>query len=173
MTVSSLPNPALPNSAVPNQVLSELKPLILPIEPGNWPPAVGWWLLALVLIIAIVLSVKALISHYKFWAMRRHNLAKAKRTDCPSQLNRLLKITALHYFPSEQVANLSGTKWATFLKQNLAPSHHDNCDLCCALLYQNPNRTSDDSAHQLMFQPMAIAWLSGLSRKKIKAYIDV
>ena len=157
--------------------LDQLQPLILPTEPGAWPPAIGWWLLMLLVITVLVISIKTLVSYWRFEAVKRHNLRQVKQTQCPDQLNRLLKITALHYFPRDSVANLSGASWSQFLNRNLAPERHQTCNFCCEMLYRPALANTADNAaaieQQQKFQGVAIAWFTGLSRRKIKALKDV
>jgi len=157
--------------------LDQLQPLILPTEPGAWPPAIGWWLLMLIVITLLVISIKTLVNYWRFEAVKRQSLRKVKQTQCSDQLNRLLKITALHYFPNHHVAHLSGANWSTFLNHNLAPEHHQTCDFCCAMLYRPALAITAENAaaieQQQKFQGVAIAWLTGLSRRKIKALKNV
>ncbi|MDN4503719.1 DUF4381 domain-containing protein [Alteromonadaceae bacterium BrNp21-10] len=104
--------------------LAELKDIHLPQAVSNWPPAWGWWLLA----IFIVLLCAALIR----WFVKRHQKRLAIRQalqllkqldktqgDYPQQLNRLLKRLSLSYYDREQIAQLHQQAWLDFLCQQL------------------------------------------------------
>ena len=106
--------------------LEQLRPNHLPEPVGLWPPAIGWWLLAAVVLIA--LGSLALYV-YRRWKNNRYRtralqLARAalnhyQQHQNPRQLahecNELLKRVALHTFPKERVAGLSGVAWSEFL----------------------------------------------------------
>jgi hypothetical protein len=154
-------------------LLSELKPIILPPEPGLWPPAIGWWLVAFSLLMMIGWVIKRLIEYRVFWAIKRDSLAQAKQTSSAIQLNRILKITALHYFPPEQVARLTGQQWSDFLKLGLLVKYHRCCDNACGSFYQAPSSKPADTKPNSEFQRLVIAWLLVLSKKNIKAISHV
>jgi len=107
----------------PQDPLSRLRDIHLPDPGGFWPPAVGWWILA---ILAIALT-GALI-----WLMvrrRRRNrwfrsalsgLAGLERAAAPEprwfmQLNTLLKQAARERYPESHPEALSGDAWVEFL----------------------------------------------------------
>ncbi|PCM45355.1 DUF4381 domain-containing protein [Marinobacter sp. ANT_B65] len=107
--------------------LSQLRDIHLPQAGGFWPPAPGWWVLA----IALLVGISALI-----WLVRRHRhknrwLAPAKaelaylernaskEPQWFSQLNTLLKRVAQARYPEAHPEALSGRQWAAFLLQNL------------------------------------------------------
>ena len=106
--------------------LTQLRPNHLPEPIGLWPPAIGWWLLAAMVIIALT-SLTLFV--YRRWQKNRYRsqalqLARAalshyQQHQNPRQLahecNELLKRVALHAFPKEPVAALNGTAWSEFL----------------------------------------------------------
>lgn len=99
-----------------------LKDIHLPAEISAWPPAPGWWLLAVLIIGLLVLAVR-------WWKRRqRHPVTLALRelkiiengdqcsnADQALALSRLLRRTALSLYPREQVASLTGDAWREFL----------------------------------------------------------
>ncbi|WP_068313743.1 DUF4381 domain-containing protein [Polycladidibacter hongkongensis] len=82
-----------------------------------WPQTSGWLVvLALVLLVAVYFA-KRLLERQKRNAYRRSALRALQRMQAePAALNRLLKKTALHAFPREEVARLSGDAWLQFLE---------------------------------------------------------
>jgi len=105
--------------------LDQLKDIHLPPEVGIWPPAYGWWILAM-------LGIIVLLGGF-IWLAKRHTARAAKRQalvelsaitqdaqDWPQQLNRLLKRLAITYFPQTAIAKLHDKAWADFLAQQLS-----------------------------------------------------
>ncbi|MBK8637323.1 MAG: DUF4381 domain-containing protein [Chromatiaceae bacterium] len=106
--------------------LAELRGYHLPDPVSWWPPAPGWWLLAL-----LGLSLLGLLAG---WLVRRHRRGAASRAAqaelaairaalaqdgdtaaCARGLSRLLRRFALVRFPRRAVAGLSGEAWLAFL----------------------------------------------------------
>ncbi|MBU2955291.1 DUF4381 domain-containing protein [Marinobacter sp. F3R08] len=107
----------------PQDPLSQLRDIHLPETGGFWPPAPGWWILA----IALVAMLSALI--WLFLQRRKKNrwyrsahaeLTRLERsaTAAPSwftQLNTLLKQAARMRYPDQHPEALSGDAWVEFL----------------------------------------------------------
>ena len=89
--------------------------------PDFWPPAPGWWILALIVLVALsVLVWRGVIS----WRRRRQRARilselNALSTDSTEQLatrlSMLLRRVALMCFARQEVAPLSGQAWLMFL----------------------------------------------------------
>ncbi len=103
----------------------DLRDIHAATAPSVWPPAPGWWLLAVLLI--------ALLVSGSLWLLRRY---KAHRLNCQvmdeldaltnsstedntvvflSKLSILLRRIALRRYTREQVASLTGSDWLRFL----------------------------------------------------------
>ncbi len=98
-----------------------------PIE--TWPPAIGWWLLAGIALIALVGLAVWLYRRWRNNRYRREALAELRSLyegwqndrDDRAYLNRLqqlLKRVALTSFPRESVASLTGEAWVQFLDRS-------------------------------------------------------
>lgn len=113
-----------------NNLLSQLRDIHGAAGPGWWPPAWGWWVLA-VLVAAVV--VMALRYGYRRWLImcRRRRLMAALKTivndispaekphEYLSRLNRLFRVVALQAFPDTACARLQGVEWVRFIRSKL------------------------------------------------------
>ena len=95
-----------------------------------WPPAPGWWILAVLVLTALVLlglrlrralaarrRREKLLSFIELLA-QVHPPANAPR-EYLAGINRVLKVVALRAFPKEEIAPLSGREWISFLSKKL------------------------------------------------------
>lgn len=114
-------SPAQSSAPIGEQL--DLRDIHLPEQPGFWPPAPGWWLLAVVLLAALI---AAGWSGWRAWRRRRRRrmlLAELERLRVESDrgpalaaaVSALLKRVALSRYPRVEVAPLSGEAWLTFL----------------------------------------------------------
>lgn len=104
--------------------LQNLKDIHTPTAIENWPPAYGWWLLAVFAIICIYLLITWLIKVRKVRLAKRQALKALQQIDDTnkdrvSQLNQLLKRVAISYFPQQNVQEIHGKKWTAFLIKTL------------------------------------------------------
>ncbi len=140
-------NPALP-----------LDDIILPPAVSAWPPAPGWWVLALLGVVALAVALTAL---WRWWRYRQQ-LQQARRalqqrcqglqdSDLCRTINEWLKINARARYP--QAPALHGSDWVAFLNQSAGqplfsgeqaqalaegpyqPGIHADADALCALAY--------------------------------------
>lgn len=107
-------------------LLNALRDIHEPAAPGFWPPAPGWWLLALLLLAGLAwLGLRAYARQRRRAPIRQavDELAEwqrqaARRQDAGAHadaLAALLKRAALSRYPREAVAGLSGDAWLGFL----------------------------------------------------------
>jgi hypothetical protein len=108
--------------------LTELRDLHEPEPVSTWPPAPGWWLLALLILAGLILlTVKALkynrkrayrreASHQLMLA-REHYRSSGDGSAYAQALLEILKRTALTAYPrdSKRIASLHGEDWLKFL----------------------------------------------------------
>lgn len=110
--------------------LDQLQDIHLPQDVGMWPPAYGWWLLALLFLLVCVTA-----AHYwrkkKQWlkakkaALQRLESIDQNHKNWHQDINALLKRLCLSYVAPETVANKHGAKWLAFLKSHLPPQHQE------------------------------------------------
>ncbi len=114
-------NPATDSS----DPLAALRDIHLPEPISWWPPAPGWWLLAVALVVLILLIWLG-YRHYQRGAIKRAALDELSQIashyrEQPQpllqQLSQLLRRVALVTQPRNSVAGLSEESWLAFLDQ--------------------------------------------------------
>lgn len=109
--------------------LAELRDIHPPGPIDDWPPAPGWWLLAILALLALVAASTVLYQRWRNNRYRRQALEELKSliSDWHShqddrrylaEVQTLLKRTALTGFPREAVASLTGEAWVAFLDRS-------------------------------------------------------
>lgn len=125
--------------------LQDLKDIHAPISIEIWPPAYGWWLLGIVVVVGICLLTIWLVKARKVTLAKRQALKSLQQIDDAnlsglSQLNQLLKRVAMTYFPNQNVPEMHGDKWTAFLVKTLpnkqAKKVSESFELMQQTLYQ-------------------------------------
>lgn len=125
--------------------LSNLHDIVLPMPISYWPPAPGWWMLALALLAVVLILIARFVAHYRRNAYRRAALreldAIGPAVDSTSavRISAVLKRTALVAFPREEVAGLTGPAWLAFLDRTGRTEAFSSGDLA-ALAYGGSSR---------------------------------
>lgn len=99
----------------------------LPEQVSNLPTAIGWWLLAAILIITALWIIRKFSRNKKLNKSKNHALSvlKNQTTLSNSDLLSLLKWAAMQYFSRQQVANLYGESFQQFLIKQLPEKHQE------------------------------------------------
>ena len=127
-----------------NNPLDQLPPLHLPDPISFWPPAIGWWVLAVLLVLTVIFFVY-------YFIKRKHKNRLKKAAVCELDLlwqsykkdndaekyvvaaNRLLKQFVLQQYPHKNFHTLSGDQWLIGLAE-LSPKSNFNPDSAAILL---------------------------------------
>lgn len=108
--------------------LAQLKDIHLPNAVDWWPPAPGWYALAILILVLLFYSVHLAYRRYAASLAKKQALlllnACQKRYEqehnvplTSAHISELLRRVALVYFPREHVAGLHGNEWLQFLNQ--------------------------------------------------------
>jgi hypothetical protein len=150
-----------------------IKDIHLPEPVSWWPPAIGWWILAVLIPIVLVL----LVWLYK-WFVRKTPLKAAKKylatikEDASSsdyeklcELSVLVRRTAISYYPRSETAGLIGKQWLDFLDKPM--KDHPFSEGVGQLLMDAPYRKThaEDLRIGELIQ-LCEDWLKALPRKK-------
>ena len=172
-TPTTLPQGA--PGATSEDPLAQLRDLHLPQAVADWPPALGWWLLAGLVLFGLVWSMRALHRRYKSNAYRRFAQRElkaivaehAETQDARRALSRLqflMKRVAMTAFNRAEVAALSGVAWTQFLDATSTTSQFSLGP--GELLIDGPYQaTQDHPSHELtaLFS-LCAEWLKHHSR---------
>jgi len=156
----------------PNNLLDQLPAIHLPAPISFWPPAIGWWLLAGLLLVLCVLVVRYLQKRKRKNQYRKIALKELARhwqtyqkTRHPANyllaVNRLLKQFVMQQYPDNNLHTLSGAQWLKALAE-LSPQSGVNPDTAAALLgiYAQRDEQSNEDIYTL--HPLFVRWFKSL-----------
>jgi len=117
-------------------LLAQLQDIHSAGQPGWWPPAPGWWLLAFVLLLVLMWLFRKLLDWNTVRRRRNawlHELEELNRANDPLQqphqylasMNRLFRAVAVKAFPGTGCARLQGEQWVSFIV-SLMPEQVDS-----------------------------------------------
>lgn len=103
----------------------QLRDVHLPASPDFWPPAPGWWIVALLAAVSLIWIGVRLIGFWRRKSLQReifrllNDLSKTEPDDqIPiflASVSTLLRRVALLKYPRNKVAPLTGKDWLSFL----------------------------------------------------------
>lgn len=156
-------------STASNPALAQLQDIIHPDPIGAWPWAIGYWLvlalvIALITLLVIWLRKRARDLAPKKAAKQLLNQLDRQATSYASDVNSLLKRTAMTYLSREAIASLDGEAWAAWLDSYLPEHKRQHIGPLLAKRHQATPLTLAEAndLHQL-----AQAWLA--SKAKLSA----
>lgn len=156
---SQLQNPAInQNASQANDPMAAFKDLQMPDAVSWWPFAWGWWVVIIISLIAIAALIYLIVQHQQKKRAKKqaikliHQLPASATT---IELNQLLKQTMLSYYPRQQVAQLNGKAWLTFLLEQLPAAKKTNFNQPLTQFNQSlyqPNKLMTDDDKMLIIQ---------------------
>ncbi len=107
-----------------------LRDLHLPDAIGWWPLAPGWWVLILLVLLALGWLLLRLVQEWRFNAARRYAIRELASVESAylehknvvtlaQQVSGLLRRGMLAYAPRHEVAGLTGESWLKWLDRDL------------------------------------------------------
>ena len=110
--------------------IDNLEPISPPGDIAFWPPQPGWYVVLVILLLLFGYGIFRYTQFRKRNAYRKKALFELERLgtapftgDSVSELNHLLKATALQRYPRKQVAGLTGKSWLNFLDNTVSGTH--------------------------------------------------
>lgn len=154
-----------------NPALAELKDIIVPDPIGAWPWALGYWLVLIMLIAILIVTLGWLRKRAKYLAPKKaakklFTTLDRQAVNYASEVNSLLKRTALSYLDRNEIAKLDGDAWAVWLDNSLPVNKRERIGPLLAKRHRAIPLTVDE-ANEL--HELAHAWFS--SKTKLAAPI--
>jgi ABC-type transport system involved in Fe-S cluster assembly fused permease/ATPase subunit len=131
--------------------LAKLHDIQLPSPVHQYPIAIGWWLLLILVLLLLSWTIFKIIRLRQQRQVKRQALAQIKQNPQMStaQLVALLKWSCLHYFPRASSANLYGESFTQFLRSVLPKQYQTQFTQLCAKHMNDIYRADADA----MFEP--------------------
>jgi len=114
-------------------LLSQLRDIHAAPPVSWWPPAPGWWVLAVLVLMLLTWLGRRVLARYRVHQRRKQMLGWIDHLNITidpqrdphaylSTLNRIFKLVALRAFPGQHCAALAGKDWADFLAGKMESS---------------------------------------------------
>ena len=118
-------------------MLAQLQDIHSAGTPGWWPPAPGWWILALLVLLLMAWVLKKWLAWQSVRKRRAawlEALDRINREHDPSEqpheflagLNRLFRAVALKAFPDNGCARLQGEQWVSFIVKQMPDQNEES-----------------------------------------------
>jgi hypothetical protein len=157
---SITPSPAQATTLPTNPLA--LKDIHLPEQITNYPIAYGWWILASLVLLIIVIAIIKLKKSAKRNQVKKQALTQLNNNAemNNSELTSLLKWAAMHYFSRAEVAQLYGNLLHQFLLKKLPDKHHHNFSKLSEQAFNNQYQASFQNDVDKNFQQAVSLWLT-------------
>jgi len=170
--VQSITAPSSNNVPPQSAPTLQLHDIHLPEQVNEYPIAIGWWLLALLILItifALIRKTRKYISINKNKKLALFQLNNNKEMTCSDTIT-LLKWVTIQYFERNETAKLYGNNFQQFLLQKLPKKHHIKfTELTTAGFNKQYNKDHANNVDK-SFNLGVILWITyALPIKKIKA----
>ena len=121
----------------PSQLLDQLRDIHPAAVPDWWPPAWGWWVLAVTLLLLLVFTIRyvklklAVRNRRRKWLLALETIGHEFDPDQDAHeylasLNRLFRSVAIKAFPGTACASLQGKEWVNFISSLLPDNAEDS-----------------------------------------------
>ena len=145
--------PLIAAAVVGNPALAQLKDIHLPEPITSWPTAPGYYLLLLLVILVTIGSIWLYKSRQSKLAASRQALSLLDKLDMTAtsyatDVNTLLKRTALSYQSRHLVASLDGKAWISLLGKELSTQEQTQLSQLLALRF-SPKPLQANQASEL------------------------
>jgi hypothetical protein len=162
------PSNLIPQTGQTQDPLAQLQDIHLPPEIGLWPPAWGWWLLAVILVCIVfvlffIIKRNRSRNNYRGLAIAELNALNQKYTDeqNPEYLQALsiiLRRTALSGFGNQFNASLKGNDWLEWLDSQCARAKQQFSQGIGTVLLVGPYQKSPEF-NRAELHKLSVVWI--------------
>ena len=148
----------------------DLKDIHLPEQINDFPIAIGWWLLASLIILIVIYLIIKYRNHVKIRVNQKKAIAQIILKPTIDESIKILKWAAIQYFPRQQLANLYGEKFQQFLLMQLTLNEQEKFKLLSSPAFKSLYKEAQTIEHTTSEQlnQAAILWLkNALPPKKL------
>lgn len=139
----------------------DLKDIHLPEQINDFPIAMGWWLLATIIILTIIYFIVKYRSHLNVRLNQKKAIAQIMLEPTIDESIKILKWAAIQYFPRQQLAKLYGEKFQQFLLTHLTLSQQEKFKFLSSPAFESlyKNSKNNEQAVNKQLNQAAILWL--------------
>ncbi|TPH17937.1 DUF4381 domain-containing protein [Litorilituus lipolyticus] len=157
----------LPAAGQPSASPLQLNDIHLPEKVSQLPISYGWWLLLLLIAIAIYFSVRKFKQHKQRNKYKNQAIKLLSTSMNSEEVITLLKWAALQYFPRAQLSKLYGEQFQQFLMEQLPKKHQQQFSALTSdsfsIQYQQHSNAPNEQCYQA-----AKLWLAQALPPKVK-----
>jgi len=148
-------------NALPANPLA-LKDIHVPEQITNYPISYGWWILAALILLALVITIVKIKKVVKRNQVKKQALTQIKNNSDinNSELISLLKWAAMHYFSRIELAKLYGESLQQFLLKQLPEKHQTRFTELSKQAFKNQYQAHFNNQVDTSFQQAALLWLN-------------
>ena len=163
-----------------NLAIKGIEEVVLPDPVSYFPQTIGWKIVGLAICLFVAYKSYYLIRQWWYNRYRRAALKEIEQLSGQkiipgkslAELSILLKATALHVYPREYIAKLSGHLWLMFLNQQAGYTAFDeiSVNLLSVTVYKSPDQINENDLQHLMNQ--VEFWIKKHPNKRIDAVLE-
>ncbi len=116
------------------ELLAQLADIHLPESISYWPPAIGWWILALLVLVTLLLLIQKFANYrhqrkicqyaqaelnrcYNNYSQAEAGAEDSSKLAYLNHFNTVIRRVALFHYPQANVASLNGVSWVDFIRE--------------------------------------------------------
>ena len=148
----------------------DLKDIHLPEQINDFPIAMGWWILASIIILTVIYLIIKYRRYIKSRVNQKKAIAQIVLKPSIDESIKILKWAAIQYFPRQQLANLYGKKFQQFLLMQLTLNKQEKFKSLSSSAFESlyKNTQTIEQGINEQFNQAAILWLkNALPPKKL------
>lgn len=140
--------------------LAQLNDIHLPEQVQNWPVAMGWWLLAAILVCMTSYLIWRYVKQKRITKIKRKALSLiANEQHSAEEIIKILKWACMAYFPRTEVANKHGEQLAEFLATTLPQKKQTDFKKTISPLLDAHYQKCEQTQSQSRLQQQVTFWL--------------